>query len=641
MVELAPVADPDMVIAALASTMSIQPQPGMSLVESIVDWCLGRRMLLIIDNCEHVLEPVVEVVTAIVAGCPTVTIIATSREPLGVDGERVNRIPSLEESFAVELFCDRARGADGNFAVAGNDVEVIAAICVRVDGIPLAIELAAARIRSLSPQELLDRLDDRFRLLRGGGRGGLERHQTLRAAVAWSYQLLSEPEQLLFDRLTVFAGGFDLDAAESVCGGDGIDEFDVIDLIGELVDKSMVVAERTGSTTRYRMLETLRQYGEERLDDRGETAAVRDRHLSYYLDVVARVDDLFGSPGELEGSALGDLEWANFRAGHEWAITTGDFARSTSIVGGLFVYAHNQVRHEAQEWIAATLQLGQTNGIEDASLYAHASAWAFLDGDMAQTLELAERGLAVGGSDDQSTAVARTFELFGLVGSGRIDEATALFPETVELISRTESAWGRLWLWLAVIDTQLSTAHIEDDVSELLKVADEIGGPTARALGQRVLGRVRLFKDPPDIDGAITAFQSAISLADTSGSQHEGSWARFFLAFAMVLDDPAEAATATCDTIAYANNARLVTALLTSLEIAVFHLVACFQLESAATILGYLEQKPPAFAGTAVLRDRNLAAVGDLTDFNKLKADGAAMGRQEIVDYALAQLDNK
>jgi hypothetical protein len=161
------------------------------------------------------------------------------------------------------------------------------------------------------------------------------------------------------------------------------------------------------------------------------------------------------------------------------------------------------------------------------------------------------------------------------------------------------------------------------------------------ALGQRVLGRLRLWKEPPDIDGAITAFQSAISFADTSGSQHEGSWAKFFLALAMVLDDPAEAATAIRDAIAYANNARLAVALPTSLEIAVFHLVARFQLESAATILGYLEQKPPAFAGVAEFRDLNLTAVGDLTDLDKLKADGAAMGRQEIVDYAVAQLDNK
>lgn len=252
-VELASIADPDAADAAIAATLGARPQPGMSLTESIIDWCLGRRMLLIVDNCEHVLQPALDLVAAIVAACPTVTVLATSREPLGVPGEQVIRIPSLAPVLGEELFMVRAAAADSTFAPSPADEEAISAICARVDGIPLAIELAAARIRSLSPVELLERLDDRFRLLRGGGRGGLERHQTLRAAVTWSYQVLPEADQLLFDRLSVFAGGFDLRAAEAVCAGGDIDEYDVIDLIGELVDKSMVVADRGESGTRYRL----------------------------------------------------------------------------------------------------------------------------------------------------------------------------------------------------------------------------------------------------------------------------------------------------------------------------------------------------------------------------------------------------
>ncbi len=202
MIELAPLADPDAVISSIASTLSVHRQPGATLVESIVDWCLGRRMLLIVDNCEHVLSPVIELVSAIVSGCPTVTVIATSREPLGVAGERVVRIPSLNDDHAHELFVVRACAADSAFVPSPADDDAISSIGARLDGIPLAIELAAARIRSLSPVEILNRLDDRFRLLRGGGRGGLERHQTLRATVMWSYRLLSEPERLLFDRLS-------------------------------------------------------------------------------------------------------------------------------------------------------------------------------------------------------------------------------------------------------------------------------------------------------------------------------------------------------------------------------------------------------------------------------------------------------
>ena len=274
LIELAPITDPDAVMAATASILRAQPQPGVSVLNSIVAWCHRRRILLIIDNCEHVLAPAVELVSAINAGCENVTIVATSREPLRVDGERVIRIPSLEQHHGVELFCARAQAAEDSFVPSPDDRATIATICDRLDGIPLAIELAAARSRSLSPAELLQRSTTDSISLRSSGPGSLERHQTLRATVTWSYQLLSPQHRLLFDRLSVFAGGFALDAAQSVCAGGGVDVDDVIDLVGELVDKSMVTSHRAGSTTRYRVLETLRQYGEECLDERGETAAV-------------------------------------------------------------------------------------------------------------------------------------------------------------------------------------------------------------------------------------------------------------------------------------------------------------------------------------------------------------------------------
>ena len=196
LIDLAAVGEPAGVVAVVASTLSIQPQPGMTMVASIVDWLRGRRLLLIMDNCEHVLAPVVELVGAVVAGCPTVTVLATSREPLAVSGERVHPIPPLDPaSEAVDLFCDRAVGADGSFTPSDTDRVTITAICRHLDGLPLAIELAAARIRSLGPTDLLAHLDHRFRLLRGRGEGGVARHQTLRATVAWSYQLLAEHEQ--------------------------------------------------------------------------------------------------------------------------------------------------------------------------------------------------------------------------------------------------------------------------------------------------------------------------------------------------------------------------------------------------------------------------------------------------------------
>ena len=403
LVELASIADPEAVDAAIAATLGARPQPGMSLVESIIDWCLGRRMLLIVDNCEHVLQPVLDLVAAIVAACPTVTVLATSREPLGVPGEQVVRIPSLTPVFGEELFVLRATAADSTFAPSPAEEEAISAICARVDGIPLAIELAAARIRSLSPVELLERLDDRFRLLRGGGRGGLERHQTLRAAVTWSYQLLPEADRLLFDRLSVFAGGFDLRAAEAVCAGGEIDEYDVVDLIGELVDKSMVVADRSEAGTRYRLLETLRQYGEERLDDRGETSSLRSAHAAYFADYVEQIYDTWCGPQQRVAEAAYEAEWDNLRAAHAWALSTDDPVRADVIVSRTTGHAIWRLRHDHEDWARRSLEIDGAGNQHRASVLGTLASWAFLHGDPVAAEEFAARGLAAA-TDEEGLA---------------------------------------------------------------------------------------------------------------------------------------------------------------------------------------------------------------------------------------------
>jgi predicted ATPase len=236
--------------------------------------------LLIVDNCEHVLDTANRLIGRIVSSCPTVTILATSREPLGVVGERVVGVRSLDpELEAVELFCERAEVADSDFSPSPTDLETIGRVCSRLDGIPLAVELAAVRTRTMSLGELERRLNDRFRLLRSAGRGRVERHQTLRATVAWSHQLLSPIERVIFDRCAVFAGSFDERAVEAVCTDDAMDLADVVDVVSALVDKSMLVADRRGDDTRYRLLETLRQYGEEQLGD--DLDEYRSRHLHH------------------------------------------------------------------------------------------------------------------------------------------------------------------------------------------------------------------------------------------------------------------------------------------------------------------------------------------------------------------------
>ena len=242
-----------------------------------------KKILLLLDNCEHLLDACGSMVVELLAACPHLTILATSREPLGVPGELSWRVPSLSlADEAIELFTDRARRARPEFVVGEDNTALVEEICRRLDGMPLAIELAAARVRALSLPQIVDSLHDRFRLLTGGARTAVRRQQTLRASVDWSHALLTEPEQVLFRRLAVFAGGFDLDAAQAVGASSEVELYQLLDQLSLLVDKSLVVADDTGDGMRYRLLETVRQYAQEKLGESGEADEVRTRHRDYY-----------------------------------------------------------------------------------------------------------------------------------------------------------------------------------------------------------------------------------------------------------------------------------------------------------------------------------------------------------------------
>ncbi len=642
MVELAPVADAEVVIAAVASTLAVQPQPGVPLPESVVDWFVGRRLLLIVDNCEHVLAPVIELVEAVGARCPTVTIVATSREPLGLPGEQVIRVPSLEPNFGVELFCDRARAANSSFAASADDLATIEAICARLDGIPLAIELAAARGRSLSPDEVLARLDDRFRLLRGSSRGGLERHQTLRATVTWSYQLLSSDDQLLFDRLSVFAGGFDLQAAERICAGDDVDEYDVIDLIGELVDKSMVIAERTGATTRYRLLETLRQYGEDRLDDRGEIAAVRDRHLAYYRELAGRVVPLWCTPDQLEADELCDREWDNFRAAHGWALARGDVGQAIEIIWGARMYAASRLRFEAQDWTTRTTQLADGEQMSDGRLLASGAFWAFFSGDFERSHELASACIDSELADDSVMALGQMMRLYGLMGSGRVDEAVAAVSEARELVARLVDPLDRFALLQALIDLLVGEADISADVAAHRAAAKELGGPTPLAEASRATGNLLLVStDRRDLDEALAAFQESVVLADRSGAIQTGSWARLGVAMSLLYAGQDGFVAAVRETFRHARDARYGIAITSALEVCALHVASGQHLDATAILLGHLERQPPRFRELGKVRARSFEAVAGLANLDELRATGAGMSQSEAVDYTLDLLGSE
>ena len=298
--ELGPLGNADLVPSVLAGALGVQQRAGQTMTESIVAACAHRNLLVVLDNCEHLLDAAARMVDVMVRSCPGVLVLATSREGLGVSGERIMVLRSLElpaestsvtdatDIDAVRLFVDRAAATGSGFELVPGNVGPVVQICRRLDGIPLAIELAAARVRVMSTSEIAGLLDERFRLLAGGLRTTVERHQTLRQAVDWSYDLLDHRERQLLNRLGVFAGGFTLGAAAAVAGRRELDTFDVLDLLGQLVDKSLVVADDTSDGTRYRLLETIRQYALERLDDAGETDDVRQRARGVGGDVRGR-----------------------------------------------------------------------------------------------------------------------------------------------------------------------------------------------------------------------------------------------------------------------------------------------------------------------------------------------------------------
>ncbi len=332
LVELAAVADQDAVALAISRALGMTAQAGRPVLEVLTNALAPQDVLIVLDNCEHLIGGCAKTADAIVRRCPRVRLVATSREPLGVGGEAIYRVPPLsmpgpgedgpaaaESSDAVALFVDRARAQGAGLLVDEATAPLVVSICRRLDGLPLAIELAAARLRSMSLRSLADRLDQRFRLLTGGSRTAPERQQTLRATVEWSYSLLNGAEQLLLGRLSVFAESFDLDAAEAVSGFGDIEAFDVAGLLGSLVDKSLVVAEPAGAALRYRLLETIRQFAADRLAEAGDDeAAVAAAHCAHYLSVAETAAPHLTGPDQGRWLARLDADQANMRraAGH-------------------------------------------------------------------------------------------------------------------------------------------------------------------------------------------------------------------------------------------------------------------------------------------------------------------------------------
>jgi predicted ATPase/class 3 adenylate cyclase len=410
--ELAAAREPSAVAEVIAATLSVAPRPGMSVAESVGDYLRTKSLLLVVDNCEHQLDAVWELVGSIARGAPTVRVLATSREGLGVDGEQIVPLRSLPvpaeaadneaivRSDAVKLFVERATAADPRFRIE-TCATAVAEICRRLDGIPLALELAAARTVAMRPAEIAAVLDERFRLLTGGRRTTVQRHQTLRATVDWSYALLTDSERAVFDRLGVFSGTFDLDAVEAVVVDDEISPWDARDAIAGLVAKSMLVIDDTSSeASRYRLLETLREYAANRLDEAGVGETWRRRHAAYYAEFAMRAGSGLCGPDELSWRPRVRREADNLRAAVTWSLgapARADQEFAVTIVSHFAYQAAADYDIPVSDWAWRAIDAAERSTPGRRAAVLAAAAWTPLHrGEAEAARQLAESALRDG-----------------------------------------------------------------------------------------------------------------------------------------------------------------------------------------------------------------------------------------------------
>ena len=435
-VELAPISDPALVTSAIARVLSVQGSANRPLLDTLLSHLKRKGLLLIIDNCEHLIDEVRKVSAAILQGCPDVHILTTSRERLNIAGEEVYRVPSLPVPSAMQLFRDRAASADKRFALTEENEPYVAEVCRQLDGIPLAIELAAARVKVLSPQQLAQKLDERFRVLTGGDRSALPRQQTMRALIDWSYDLLADDERAIFRRLSIFAGGFTLETASAVCSDERIDELSVLDLLSSLVDKSLVQAEPAGGGMRYRLLESTRQYAHEKLREGDEETTTARAHAVAFVALAELLDLDYQTTPERAWFVQAKAEIENWQAALAWALSEQhDVLLGQRLAGALRYIWDRLGAAEGRRWVRASLSavddatpasvvanLYLNEAQLDATLIQYKASYAAAEQALVRYREL---------GDALGTARAERFAGRALVLMGQIAEGEALLSQAL------------------------------------------------------------------------------------------------------------------------------------------------------------------------------------------------------------------
>ena len=506
LVELAALSDPDLVPKALASVLGVRVTPGTPLVDSLCAYLQSRQTLLVMDNCEHLVRACAELAETLLRSCPNLNILATSREMLGVPGETLFAVHSLSlpdphrspspgdrpSDEATELFVERARAVRPGFALGEGNAMAVAHVCYRLDGIPLAIELAAARMRVLSVEQISSRLDESFRLLAAGSRGNMPHHRTLRATMDWSYDLLSRKEQILFRRLSVFAGGWTLEAAEEVSAGDDLEQDEVLDLLSRLVDKSLVFLTERDREARYRLLETIRQYGWEKLEDSGEADKVRGRHAAWFFALAERAEPGLKGSQQLAWLERLEREHDNLRAAMRWPLDRGEVQTAVRLIWALrlFWYVHGH-QGEGYRYTREALHKAEvlSTRMRARALCAGGLMSYGLE-SVERTRRLWEEGAALFRQAGDKFGLAVSLAGMGLAAlqQGDMGRARVLFEEALELYREIGDKWGvsSILSHLGIIpltqgDHERAVRYFEDALA------------ISREIGDRLIGSIALY----------------------------------------------------------------------------------------------------------------------------------------------------
>jgi len=678
LVELAPLTDPEQILQQVSSILNLREIPGRSLLDVVVDFLRYKQALLLFDNCEHLISSCANLAHNLLGDCPKLTILATSREGLGIAGERIYQVPSLSIPFtdtlpatedlleyeAVRLFVTRAQETSPGFQLSSSNSAAITQICQRLDGIPLAIELAAARIRLLSPEQIAIRLKDHFRLLAGGSRTALPRQQTLQALIDWSWELLSEPERRLLRRLAVFSGGWKLEAAEAIVPLPGESEVDVIEDLFNLVNKSLVIADQQAEQeTRYRLLETIRQYARERLIDASEIYQIRGQHAEYFSNLAIEAESKMLSEKVREWIKILDADYNNIRVALEWNLEHQPLIGLEMVLGLQQYFIRRLASEEGQYWSEQAFMAAQPalptldsevlkkRQAQMATVRAWQSMLLMRQGGGPQWIQIADQAVAYARQSQEQKTLSLSLAILGLITAfaNRPVEAAKYSQEALEIGRRVGNniAIG-FALGLLVLLSKYDS-HLKDKAGQYLEESRQWlrDNPDEISEGSGFLTLGQYYRLDGLHEEAIAYLEDGLRFFESIGDRYFTNVARSQIGHAhRQMGDFSLAMDIYRETILVWQDLGNRGAVANQLECIAFVAIANSQPTQAATLLGAAEAirvavESPRLMDEQLEFDEAIASLDQNMEDGVLESaldNGRRLGLEEAIAYALAEV---